>query len=77
MAGATGNIYVGLSEFADMMLALHFLRKGVSFLTLEQMWAAMPYLRPVFVERTHGDPNTVRNLKRNLAINHLDELVTV
>src|ERR1700674_6031838 len=28
MTGATGNIYVGLHEFADMMLPLHFLREG-------------------------------------------------
>ncbi|HSY21708.1 MAG TPA: FkbM family methyltransferase [Polyangiaceae bacterium] len=32
MAGATGNIYVGLHEFADMAFVLHFLREGDRFL---------------------------------------------
>ena len=34
MSGATGNIYVGLHEFADMMLPLHFLREGDLFLDI-------------------------------------------
>jgi hypothetical protein len=33
MTGATGNIYAGLHEFYDMMLPLHFLRKGDFFWT--------------------------------------------
>jgi hypothetical protein len=32
MTGATQNIYVGLHEFADTMLPLHFLREGDLFL---------------------------------------------
>ena len=28
MMGATGNIYVGLHEFVDMMFVLHILRRG-------------------------------------------------
>src|SRR4051812_3701990 len=32
MTGATGNIYVGLHEFTDMMFVLHFLRRGELFL---------------------------------------------
>src|SRR5262249_8696404 len=31
MMGATGNIYVGLIEFTDMMFLLHFLRRGDLF----------------------------------------------
>jgi len=31
MTGATGNIYVGLHEFADMAFVLHFLREGQRF----------------------------------------------
>ena len=34
MRGATGNIYVGLHEFADMMLTLNFLREGDLFLDI-------------------------------------------
>jgi hypothetical protein len=34
MTGATGNIYVGLDEFVDMMLPLHFLREGDLFLDI-------------------------------------------
>jgi hypothetical protein len=32
MTGATGNIYGGLHEFADMLFVLHFLRQGDLFL---------------------------------------------
>ena len=32
MTGATGNVYVGLHEFSDMMLSLHFLREADHFL---------------------------------------------
>jgi hypothetical protein len=31
MAGATGNVYVGLHEFADMSFVLHFLRPNDLF----------------------------------------------
>jgi hypothetical protein len=34
MTGATQNIYVGLQEFVDIMLTLHFLRKGDLFLDM-------------------------------------------
>jgi hypothetical protein len=34
MAGATGNIYTGLHESADMMFLLHFLRRGDLFLDI-------------------------------------------
>jgi hypothetical protein len=54
MAGATGNIYVGLQEFEDMMLALHFLAKVTSFSILEQTSAVTPFSLPAFVERPHG-----------------------
>ena len=81
MTGATGNIYTGLHEFTDMMLTLHFLRRGDLFLDIganvgtyavlasgvcgADTWAFEP------------DPGTVSDLKRNLAINGLEELVTV
>ena len=34
MTGATGNIYTGLHEFADMAFTLHFLRRGDLFLDI-------------------------------------------
>jgi hypothetical protein len=34
MTGATGNIYMGLHEFCEMMLPLHFLREGDLFLDI-------------------------------------------
>src|SRR6266567_1067236 len=34
MTGATGNIYVGLHEFIDMIFLLHFLRPGDLFLDI-------------------------------------------
>ena len=81
MAGATGNIYVGLSEFADMMLALHFLCKGDLFLDIGANVGSYAILASGVCRANtwafEPDPNAVRNLKRNLAINDLDELVTV
>jgi FkbM family methyltransferase len=32
MTGATGNVYVGLHEFADMAFVVHYLREGDGFL---------------------------------------------
>ena len=34
MTGATGNVYAGLHEFADMMFLLHFLRERDLFLDI-------------------------------------------
>jgi FkbM family methyltransferase len=81
MKGATGNIYVGLDEFADMMLALHFLRKGDLFIDVGANVGSYAILASGVCRATtwafEPDPNTVRSLKRNLAINNLNELVTV
>lgn len=81
MTGATGNIYTGLHEFNDMMLTLHFLRKGDLFLDIganvgtyavlasgacgADTWAFEP------------DPCAIRHLKRNIAVNGLEELIRV
>jgi FkbM family methyltransferase len=81
MKGATGNVYVGLTEFADMMLALHFLRKGDLFLDIGANVGSYTILASGVCQANtwafEPDPNAVRSLKRNLAINDLDELVTV
>ena len=81
MTGATQNIYVGLHEFPDMMLLLHFLRKDDLFLDVganvgsytvlasgvcgAETWAFEP------------DQNTLRQLEQNINLNGLDALVTV
>ena len=81
MKGATGNIYVGLEEFQDMMLALHFLRKGDLFIDVGANVGTYAVLASGVRRATtwafEPDSNTVRSLKRNLAINNLNELVTV
>jgi FkbM family methyltransferase len=81
MKGATGNIYVGLHEFADMMFVLHFLRKGDLFLDIGANVGSYAILASGVCRATtwafEPDPHSVRSLKRNVAINDLDELVTV
>lgn len=81
MTGATGNIYVGLQEFADMMFPLHFLREGDLFLDIGANIGGYTVLASgvcrAMTWAFEPDPNTLRNLKRNIAINGLDGLVTV
>lgn len=81
MTGATGNIYVGLHEFTDMMLPLHFLREGDLFLDIGANVGSYTVLASgVCRARTWAfepDPDTVRALARNVAINDLDPLVTI
>jgi FkbM family methyltransferase len=81
MAGATGNIYVGLHEFADMMLPLHFLREGDLFLDIGANVGSYTVLASgVCRAKTWAfepDPNTLQHLKRNISVNNLDAIVTV
>jgi hypothetical protein len=51
MTGATGNIYAGLHEFADMAFLLHFLRRGTFLPMLEPISAAIRSLRPLRAAR--------------------------
>jgi len=81
MSGATGNIYAGLHEFADMMFVLHFLRGGDLFLDIGANVGSYAILASGVCRATtwafEPDPNTMRSLRRNVAINDLDELVKV
>lgn len=81
MTGATGNIYVGLHEFADMMFPLHFLREGDLFLDIGANVGSYTVLASGVCRANtwafEPDPNTLRHLKRNIAVNSLDALVTV
>lgn len=81
MNGATGNIYVGLHEFADMMFPLHFLREGDLFLDIGANVGSYTVIASgVCRARTWSfepDPDTIRHLKRNIAVNSLEALVKV
>jgi FkbM family methyltransferase len=81
MKGATGNVYVGLHEFVDMMVCLHFLQEGDLFLDIGANVGTYTVLASGVRRSTtwafEPDPNTVGYLKRNIAINRLDGLVTV
>lgn len=81
MTGATGNIYVGLHEFYDMALVLHFLRPGDLFLDIganvgsytvlgagacgTETWAFEP------------DPDATDQLRRNISVNDLGNRTVV
>jgi FkbM family methyltransferase len=81
MTGATGNIYMGLHEFCDMMLLLHFLREGDLFLDIGSNVGSYTVLASGIRRATtwafEPDPETVRALKRNVEINGIQDRVVV
>ncbi|HLW90227.1 MAG TPA: FkbM family methyltransferase [Roseiarcus sp.] len=81
MTGATGNIYVGLHEFADMMFPLHFLRDRDLFFDVGANVGTYTVLASgVCKAKTWAfepDPLTVERLARNVEVNHLADLVTI
>ena len=81
MTGATGNIYVGLHEFLDMMVPLHFLRRDDLFLDVGANVGTYTVLASgVCKAKTYAfepDPGTLGKLKRNLEINRLSDRVQV
>ena len=81
MVGATANIYVGLHEFTDMMLPLHFLREGDLFLDIGANVGTYTVLASgVCRAKTWAfepDPGTAQYLRRNIAVNGLDAFVKV
>ena len=79
MAGATGNIYCGLHEFADMAFVLHLLRAGDLFVDVGANIGSYTILaskvcgaNSIAVE---PDPGTTNSLKKNIAINALGDRV--
>jgi FkbM family methyltransferase len=79
MTGATGNIYCGLHEYADMSFVLHLLRPGDLFVDVGANIGSYTILasgvcgaRSVAIE---PDPGTVRHLERNIAANRLEDSV--
>ena len=81
MTGATGNIYVGLHEFADMAFLLHFLRPSDIFLDVGANVGSYTVLASAVVGAKsvsiEPDPDTVCALKRNIDANEISEKVTV
>jgi FkbM family methyltransferase len=81
MTGATGNIYFGLHEYADMAFVGHALREGELFVDVganigsySVLAAAGPKARVIACEPV---PATYRRLRRNIEANHFaHEVVT-
>jgi len=81
MAGATGNVYVGLHEFMGMMLVLHLLRDRRS---LPRRWRDVGSIRCLHqaclappLGRSEPDLEALQDLERNIEINQLASLVSV
>jgi FkbM family methyltransferase len=76
MTGATGNIYAGLHEFADMAFTLHFLRADDLFLDVGANIGSYTLLASgVCKAKTiafEPDPQTMAFLRRNIDLNGLD-----
>jgi FkbM family methyltransferase len=79
MTGATGNIYVGLHEFADMAFLLHFLRPSDLFVDVGANIGSYTILASSVVGShvlaIEPDPITMGYLKRNISVNQVDQLV--
>ncbi|MGO9173859.1 MAG: FkbM family methyltransferase [Rhodomicrobium sp.] len=79
MTGATGNIYCGLHEFADMAFLLHLLRPGDLFVDVGAnigsytvLASAVCCARSIAAE---PDPDTMISLKRNVEANNIGDRV--
>jgi FkbM family methyltransferase len=81
MTGSTGNIYVGLHEFSEMMFVLHFLRAKDLFLDIGANVGTYSVLASGVCRATtwafEPDPLTAKSLRRNIEINQLRDLITV
>jgi FkbM family methyltransferase len=80
MTGATGNVYAGLHEFADMAFVLHLLRPGDLFVdaganigSYTVLASAGAGARSISVEPL---PHTYQRLLDNVHLNRLEDLVT-
>jgi len=81
MTGATGNIYCGIHEFAEMAFLLHLLRPGDLFLDIGANVGSYTILaskvcgsRSIAFE---PDPLSASSLRRNIALNTIEHLVKV
>lgn len=79
ITGATGNIYTGLHEFADMSFLLHFLGEGDTFVDVGAnvgsytiLASAARKARSISIEPI---PETFTHLVRNIVVNRIEHLV--
>jgi FkbM family methyltransferase len=76
MTGATGNVYVGLHEFADMGFVAHFLREGDRFLDVGANVGSYTVLaagaRRADTIAIEPVPGTFRDLMTNVRLNGLE-----
>jgi FkbM family methyltransferase len=81
MTGATGNVYAGLHEFADMAFTLHFLRPGDLFLDVGANIGSYTLLASGVCKAKaisfEPDPQTMALLRRNIDLNDLHERVVL
>ena len=80
LTGITGNIYVGIHEFNDMMFLLHFLRPDDSFFDVGANVGAYTLLASgvcratsITIEPVHS---TMEILNKNVELNNLKDRVT-
>lgn len=79
MTGATGNIYTGLHEFADMAFCLHLLRTGDLFVDVGANIGSYTVLASKVVGANsfaiEPVPKTYQRLRRNINLNDISFLV--
>jgi FkbM family methyltransferase len=79
MTGATGNIYCGMHEYADMSFVLHLLKPGDLFVDVGANIGSYTVLASgvcgAQTEAIEPDPGTARHLRRNIAANGLESHV--
>ena len=80
MYGATGNIYCGLHEFADMSFVLHLLRRGDGFADVGANVGSYSILASGVVGASsrafEPHPVTFEKLRQNLVVNGLCDITT-
>ncbi len=81
MTGATGNIYCGLHEFADMAFTLHLLRPEDLFVDVGANVGSYTVLASAVCGaktiRIEPDPETANHLGRNIGANRVEDRVQV
>lgn len=81
MTGATGNIYCGLHEFADMALLLHLLREGDLFVDVGANIGSYTILASAVCQAQsiafEPDPGAAKALRRNVEASGVSHRVDI